>query len=174
MKLVIGAFVVLLVAAVRWWARKHPNRSKQYPDQRRMVKFVPVVGWLLVIVGSLMIPLVIFTDDEDATAMRIACVAILLGGTAFVLMYRNFYVAPRDYEVAFRTVLGKEHVITYTDIAQYNVTPPFVQIKSAKGVKLNLNTSIYDLTPLLRAIEFRDATGRWPVRPQAAPQNMAG
>jgi hypothetical protein len=41
-------------------------------------------------------------------------------------------------------------------------------------VKLNLNTNIYDMTPLLRAIEIRDKTGHWPVRPAAEPQDVVG
>jgi hypothetical protein len=173
-KFIIIGFAVLLIVAVRWWARKHPNRSKEHPDRRRMVKVIPIVGWLAVIVGSLMVPFVIFTDDEDALAMRITCVGILLAGTGFLLMYRNFYVAPRDYEVEFRTVLGKERVITYTDIDRYSAIPPFVYVRSTKGVKLNLNTNIYDMTPLLRAIEIRDKTGHWPVRPAAEPQDVVG
>jgi len=172
-KFVMVAFAVLLIVAVRWWARKHPNRSKEYPDRRRMVKFIPIVGWLAVIVGALLAIFVSFTD-EDALAQYITSVAMLLGGTGFLLMYRNFYVAPREYEVAFRTVLGKERVITYTEIARYSVMPPFVSIKSAKGVKLDLNINIYDMTPLLRAIEIRDATGHWPVHPAVDPQDVVG
>jgi lipid-A-disaccharide synthase-like uncharacterized protein len=171
-KFIIIGFAGLLIVGIRWWARKHPNLSKEHPDRRRMVKVFPIVGWLCVIVGGLMIPFVIFTDDEDAVAMRIACVGILLAGTGFLLMYRNFYVAPREYEVAFRTVLGTERVITYTDIDRYSAMPPFVSVRSTKGIKLNLNTNIYDMTPLLRAIEVRDATGHWPVRPAADPQHV--
>ena len=173
MKFVIVALAVLLIAAGRWWARKHPNRSKEHPDRRRMVKFIPIVGWLTVIVGALLAFFASFTDG-DSLAQYITSVAMLLAGTGFLLMYRNFYVAPGEYEVAFRTVLGKERVITYTEIARYSVMPPFLSIKSAKGVKLDLNINIYNMTPLLRAIEIRDATGHWPVRPAAAPLDIAG
>jgi len=83
-------------------------------------------------------------------------------------MYRNFYVAVRDYEVAFRSVLGTEHVIAYSDIAQYRVQMlkgmPFLTVKSVHGVTLNLNISTYDMTPLLRAIDFHQVTGTWPAR----------
>ena len=51
--------------------------------------------------------------------MRIASVLIALGGVAFLVMYRNFYVAPRADEVAFRTVFGREAVIAYSDIVDY-------------------------------------------------------
>ena len=173
LKFVIIAFAVLLIVALRWWVRKHPNRSKDHLDRRRMVKIFPVFGWLFVIVGSVMFLFAVLTNDNVSGA-SIGCGAIVLIGTVFLLMYRNFYVAPRDYEVAFRTMLGKERVITYTDIDRYGVVPPFVLIRSTQGVKLNLNINIYDMTPLLRAIEIRDATGHWPVRPADAPQDVVG
>ena len=173
LKFAIVAFAVLLIVAGRWWARKHPTGSKEHFDRRRMYKIFPIFGWLFVIVGSVMFLFAVLTN-ENVSGASIGCGAIVLIGTGFLLMYRNFYVAPRDYEVAFRTMLGKERVITYTDIDRYSAMPPFVYIRSAKGVKLNLNTNIYDMTPLLRAIEIRDATGHWPVRPAAAPQDVVG
>ena len=94
---------------------------------------------------------------------------------AFLTMYRNFYVAPRAYEVAFRNVLGKEHVLPYSDIAHYRVRvmkgQPYLTVKSIHGVKLSLNIRAYDMTPLLQAIDFHEATGRWPVRPGATAQD---
>ena len=91
-------------------------------------------------------------------------------------MYRNFYVAPRAYEVAFRSVLGREHVFAYSDIAHYSVGTlkgqQFLTVKSIHGVKLSLNMSAYDMTPLLRAIDFREVTGRWPVRPEVTEQDI--
>jgi hypothetical protein len=98
----------------------------------------------------------------------------LLGGLAFIAMYRNFYVAPRTYEVAFRSVLGKEHVITYSDIAHYSFAmlkgQRFLTVKSIDGVNLSLNASAYDMTPLLRAIDIREGTGFWPVKPEVVMQ----
>ena len=173
LKFAIVAFAVLLIVAGRWWARKHPTGSKEHFDRRRMYKIFPIFGWLCVIVGSVMLLLAIFTDDNVSGA-SIVCGAIVLAGTGFLFMYRNFYVAPREYEVAFRTMLGKERVITYTDIDRYGVVPPFVLIRSTQGVKLNLNINIYDMTPLLRAIEIRDATGHWPVHPAVDAQDVVG
>jgi hypothetical protein len=167
----ITVFTTVSIAAIAWWARKHPNRSKEYPEQVRMPKVLLIFGWLCVSVGLLM-GLFAFTTARAPLGSRIASVAILLGGMAFVAMYRNFYVAPRAYEVAFRSVLGKEHLIAYSDIAHYNVGTlkgqQFLTVKSIHGAKLSLNMSAYDMTPLLRAIDFREVTGRWPVRPEAA------
>ncbi len=98
----ITVFTTMSLAAIAWWARKHPNRSKEYPEQVRMPKVLLILGWICVCVGLLM-GLVAFSSDDarDPIAFRIASVAIFLGGMAFVAMYRNFYVAPRTYEVAF-------------------------------------------------------------------------
>ena len=167
LKLLISALTTAVIAGVVWWARKHPNRSKEYPEQQRMPKFVPAVGWLFLVVGSLM-GLLSFATDDVPLGAKISSVAIVLGGVAFLLMYCNLYVAVRDFEVAFRSVLGNEHVIAYTDIAEYRQQMlkgmPFLMVKSVHGVKLNLNISTYDMAPLARAIDFHQVTGRWPVR----------
>lgn len=172
LKVLIMAFAAMFIAAVAWWARKHPNRSKEYPERVRMPKVVPGVGWLFLVVGLLM-GLVAFTSDHarDPLAFRIASLAVVVGGVVFVLMYRNFYVAPRDFEVAFRSVLGKEHILHYSDIAHYSFQTlkgqPYLTVKSVNGVKLSLNIRAYDMTPLLRAIDFHQVTGHWPARTDA-------
>lgn len=167
LKLLITMFVTLSIAAVAWWARKHPNRSKEYPERVRMPKVIPIVGWLFLCVGLLMGLLSFLTPDAPLGA-RIASAAIFVGGMAFVAMYRNFYVTPRAYEVAFRSVLGTEHVIPYSDITHYSLGmlrgQQFLTVKSIHGAKLSINASAYDMSPLLRAIDFHQVTGSWPVR----------
>lgn len=106
LKILLSVLTTAAVAGVVWWARKHPNRSKEYPQQQRMPKFVPAVGWLFLAVGSLM-GLLSFATADVALGAKISSVAILLGGVLFVLMYRNFYVVPRTYKVVFRSVLGR-------------------------------------------------------------------
>ena len=68
------------------------------------------------------------------------------------------------------------HLFAYSDIGHYTVGTlkgqQFLTVKSVHGVKLSLNMSAYDMTPLLRAIDFRDVTGRWPVRPGATAQDI--
>lgn len=176
LNIAIMVFTTVSIAAIAWWARKHPNRSKEYPERVRMPKVLPIFGWICVAVGLLM-GVFAFTTARAPLGARIAAVAILLGGIAFVAMYRNFYVAPRPYEVAFRSVLGKEHVFAYSDIAHYTVGTlrgqQFLTVKSIHGVKLSLNMSAYDMTPLLRAIDFREVTGRWPVRPEVTNHDIA-
>ncbi|MFC8040233.1 hypothetical protein ACFUOZ_12835 [Paenarthrobacter sp. NPDC057355] len=169
LKIIIMVVVAMFIAAVAWWARKHPNRSKEYPERVRMPKVVPGVGWLFIAVGLLM-GLVAFTSDHarDPLPFRIASVAIVVGGVVFVLMYRNFYVAAREHEVAFRSVFGKEHLLCYSDIARYSFQTlkgqPYLTVKWVNGVKLSLNIRAFDMTPLLRAIDFHQVTGHWPAR----------
>jgi hypothetical protein len=37
-------------------------------------------------------------------------------------------------------------------------------VRAASGARLRLTPNLYDLSPLLRANEFRQHNGRWPVR----------
>ena len=158
--------MTLAIAALAWWARKFPNRSKDYPERVRMPKFIPFLGWLFVAVGLLM-GLLAFSTSEDRLGIGISSAAVLAGGITFIAMYRNFYVAAAKYEVVFRSVLGKEHVLPYREIVHYQVSPlrgqQFLEVRNANGVKLSLNISAYDPGPLLRAIDYHRVTGRWPV-----------
>lgn len=175
LNIVITTLVAVLIAALSWWARKHPNRSREYPEQVRMPKVLQIFGWICVCLG-LLLGLFAFTSARAPLAARIASVAIVVGGMAFLAMYRNFYVAPRAYEVAYRTVLGKEHVLIYSNIAQYRVRmmrgQPFLTVKSKDGVSFTLNIKAYDMTPLMQAIDFHEATGRWPGRTEASAEKF--
>lgn len=165
----------LAIAAVAWWARKYPNRSKTHPERVRIPKVVPIVGWLFVSVGLLM-GLWAFTSVDGPLGARIGSTAIIIGGLAFLAAYRNFYVVPGAYGIAFRSVLGNEHEHLYSDIVHYSagVTKGqrFLTIKFVDGAKLSLNITAYDVTPMLRAIDFHHATGRWPVRTEAPQQDI--
>ncbi|MBS1907531.1 MAG: hypothetical protein JST33_13390 [Actinobacteria bacterium] len=164
--LLVLAVLILVVAAV---SRMRGRRSVGSVRQR-MPKLVLVVGALFVAVGGLL-GLTSFTQqDTDGMLwpMRIASVGILLGGALFLIMYRNFYVEPRVDEIAFRTIWGREAVIVYADIVDYYVRVHGGQlqltVRAASGPRLRLNPNIYDLSPLLRANEFRQHNGRWPLR----------
>ncbi|MDR6867128.1 hypothetical protein J2Y69_001727 [Microbacterium resistens] len=181
LKYVLIALAIVGVIGVAWWARRHPNRSKEHPDRVRMPKLFLVLAALLVAAGFLM-GLAAFTAEDvpDLIPMKIAAVVILLGGLFLLMMYRNWYVAPRADEVAFRTILGREHLIAYTDIVDYRMWMqngrPTLSIRSSTGAKLRLNLRMYDMTPLLMAIEFRRKSGRWPLRGEmvAAPPSGPG
>ena len=94
LNIVITTLVAVLIATISWWARKHPNRSKEYPEQIRLPKVLLIFGWICLCLGLVM-GLFAFTSARAPLAARIASVAIVVCGMAFVAMYRNFYVAPR-------------------------------------------------------------------------------
>jgi len=164
--LLVLAVLILVAAAV---SRMRGRRSVG-PVRQRMPKLVLFVGAVFVAVGALL-GLASFTEhnaDGMLWPMRIASVAIGIAGVVFLMMYRNFYVEPRSDEIAFRTIWGREAVIAYADIADYYVRASGGQlqltVRAASGPKLRLNPRIYDLSPLLRANEFRQHNGRWPLR----------
>ena len=131
-----------------------------------MPKLIAVSGWSFFGLGIL-IGLGGLAADEPLPP-SIAGAGMLLVGLGFLGAYRNFHIEPRPYEIAFRTAFGREHVLPYSDIASYQISymnrREYLQIKSIHGVKLGLDIAIYDVSPLLRAIEHHKATGRWPGR----------
>ncbi|MFJ4165455.1 hypothetical protein ACIPY5_07850 [Microbacterium sp. NPDC089698] len=164
--LVVLAVLILVAAAV---SRMRGRRSVG-PVRQRMPVFVPLVGALFVAVGGLM-GLAAFTEnnaDGMLWPLRIASIAIALAGAAFLLMYRNFYVEPRVDEIAFRTIWGREAVIAYADITDFSVQASGGQfrltVRGSSGPRLRLNPRLFDVSPLLRANEFRQRNGRWPLR----------
>jgi hypothetical protein len=177
LKLVLISCIMLGVTGIGWWARTHPNRSKENPHQVRLPKAVPVVGWLFICVGLLM-GLVAFASPGMPPGARIAAAAIFAGGLTFVAMYRNFYIDPRADEVAFRTALGTEHLVPYSDIARYSLFSSrgqqILTITSIHGAKLSINIGAFDVGPLLQAIEYHQMTGRWPARVGVADPGASG
>lgn len=170
-----------LTACAIWlavWLSRRPNRAKDATGRVRMPRFVAVCGWLLLAVGVLMC-LVAFGSppDDDATAMRIAAVAIAVGGLAFLALYRNFYVIAGPDAVVFRNVWGIERGFAYSDIDGYEMLEQngrrILHVHAATGVSLRADPRMFALEPLLAAIAFYESTGRWPLpgepRPPIAP-----
>lgn len=174
-KIVVTAALTAGAAALAVWLSKRPNRAKKAPGRVRMPKLVPVVGWLFIAVGALMC-LVAFTSppDDDALAMRIASVAILVAGVAFLAMYRNFYVIAGADEVFFRSIWGVEKHIRYVDIDRYEMVErngqQILHVHASTGASLNANPRMYALEPLLSAIAFFQQMGRWPLPGEPRPQ----
>lgn len=167
--------VHIAVAAIAGWlaveaahyARRHPNRDRRDPARLRLLKLFPVVGWVFVVLSIPMILLSDASDDEDRTAMAIASFAILAGGTLFLVMYRNWYVAFGDEEVAFRTLWGVTRSFRYAEIADYTIVGstqgPMLTIRTERGVRLSLNIRMYDASPLLAQLQFHQTHGRWAI-----------
>lgn len=171
LQIAITAGVTLGIALVSWWARKHPNRAKDHPERIRTPKVVPGVGWLFIAAGLLMGLAALSIRNPDI-GMVISSVAIFLGGLAFLWIYRQVYVAPRPYELAFRKIFGPEQVLPYSDIVDYRMQrlkgQPFLWVRFANGVKYSLNVNAFNVAPMMQAIDFHRATGRWPLPVDAA------
>ncbi|MCC3298082.1 hypothetical protein [Arthrobacter caoxuetaonis] len=166
LQIAIPTGMTVSIALISWWARKHPNRSKDHPERIRPPKVVPAVGWLFVAVGLLM-GLAALSIEDPEIGMVISSVAIFLGGLMFLWIYRKVYVAPRQYELAFRKIFGPEHVLPYSDIVDYRMQrmrgQPFLWVRFANGVKYSLNVNAFNVAPMMQAIDFHRATGRWPM-----------
>ncbi|MFJ2506780.1 hypothetical protein [Arthrobacter citreus] len=166
LQIAITTGVTVFIALTSWWARKHPNRSKDHPERIRPPKVVPGVGWLFVAVGLLM-GLAALSIEDPEIGMVISSVAIFAGGLMFLWIYRKVYVAPRQYELAFRKIFGPEQVLPYSDIVDYRMQrmkgQPFLWVRFANGVKYSLNVNAFNVAPMMQAIDFHRATGRWPM-----------
>ncbi len=166
LQIAITTGVTVFIALISWWARKHPNRSKDHPERIRPPKVVPGVGWLFIAVGLLM-GLAALSIEDPELGMVISSVAIFVGGLMFLWIYRKVYVAPRQYELAFRKIFGPEQVIPYSDIVDYRMQrlkgQPFLWVRFANGVKYSLNVNAFNVAPMMQAIDFHRATGRWPM-----------
>ncbi|MDQ4215049.1 hypothetical protein [Microbacterium capsulatum] len=172
LKLLLVAVVIFFAAAAVARMRL-PSRAANRLERQRMPKLVPVIGGLFAAVGAIL-TLNAFTAQDTLGMlwpMRIAVVAMALGGLATVLIYRNFYVSPRADEVRYRTIWGREHAIAYADIASHRLTRTrgrrILTIRSTSGRKLAVNVRRYDMTPLFLAIDFKERHGRWPSRGEA-------
>ncbi|MCC9192123.1 hypothetical protein LOC59_00440 [Arthrobacter sp. zg-Y916] len=166
LQIAITTGVTVFIALISWWARKHPNRSKDHPERIRPPKVVPTVGWLFIAAGLLM-GLATLSIEDPEIGMVISSVAIFLGGLMFLWIYRKVYVAPRQYELAFRKIFGPEQVLPYSDIVDYRMQrmrgQPFLWVRFANGVKYSLNVNAFNVAPMMQAIDFHRATGRWPM-----------
>lgn len=156
-----------LAVEAAYYARKHPNRDRRYPGRLRLMKILPITGWVFVVLG---LPLVLLADasrSEDRVGMAVTAFAILGAGVVFLVMYRNWYVAFEDEQVSFRSLFGVTRSFRYSDIADYAVTRseqgPVLTVRTTRGVRLRLNIRRYDASPLLAQLRFHHATGRWAV-----------
>ena len=82
LQIAITTGVTVFIALISWWARKHPNRSKDHPERIRPPKVVPGVGWLFIAIGLLM-GLAALSIEDPEIGMVISSVAIFLSGLMF-------------------------------------------------------------------------------------------
>lgn len=164
----LTAIAAWLAVEAAHHARKHPNRDGRDPARVRMPRVIMIVGWIFAIASLPMILLSDASRDEDRVGMAIASFAILAAGVLFLAMYRNWYVAFGEEEVTFRTLWGVTRTFRYSDISDHAVRRsdqgPVLTVRTGRGERLSLNIRMYDASPLLAQLQFRQATGRWPVR----------
>lgn len=164
--LLIALVVALVIGMVMRMFRK-PAPQSTGPKQQRMPLVVPLIGWLLLIAG-LGFGLAGFSarPGTDPVPMRIGSVVALVLGLLVLLMHRNRYVQPDADRVRFRTFLGREGTITYRDITTFAVSEngwrSRLQLRAADGTRLRVNPAVFDMSPTLAAIRFKERTGRWP------------
>ncbi|UJP09356.1 hypothetical protein L2X99_13055 [Microbacterium sp. KUDC0406] len=165
--LLIALVAVLVIGMVMRMFRRPTAPQNTGPRQQRMPLFVPLIGWLLLITG-LGLALAGFSarPGTDPMPMRIGAVVSLILGLLVLLMHRNRYVQPDADGVRFRTFLGREKTIAYRDVTAYRVTEAgwrsHLRLRAADGTRMQVNPAVYDMSPVLAAIRFKERTGRWP------------
>jgi hypothetical protein len=165
-----GALTGLLV----WWMAQHPNRSKENPDHQRMPKLIKIFGWVFIVLAIVFARWSLSADEvDDLIGMRVFSFVWLAIGGLLLALYRNWYLAPAADEVTFRTGLGRERRIIYSDIAEYRTryqgSSRRLTVRSSDGTKLAVNLHYFDMSPLLAAIAFKEKNGRWPLRGELTP-----
>ena len=160
--------VAVVIALVIRWMRRRPTAA--IDGGVRLPVVFAVLAWVIVAAGAMM-ALVAFTldDADDPLPMRIASVAMVVGGVGLVLMHRNWRLAVLDDRVFQRTALGRVRCVVYDDIASSSLTraygAPLLQVRSRDGSRIAVNPAAFDVRPLLQAIaagEYHAHTGeRW-------------
>lgn len=165
--LLILLVVALVIGMVVRLFRKPTRPVDTGPKKQRMPLIVPLIGWLLLIAGVGM-GLAGFSAREgtDPVPMRIGSVVALVLGLAVLLLHRNRYVQTGTDGVRFRTLLGRQGEIAYRDVTAYQVSDAGwrsqLRLRTADGTRLRVNPMVFDMSPALAAIAFKERTGRWP------------
>ncbi|WP_223623841.1 hypothetical protein [Microbacterium sp. EST19A] len=150
------ALVVVVVFVRSLFAR--PSQAKARDARIRLPRYVAITAAALVGLGLFASVLGFGSGDmRDPVPFRIASVVLVAAGLVTLLVYRNWYVAPGVDAVAFRTVFGAERVIRYRDIVSHRTSGKgrrrMLVVKSSTGTTLRVNTSAYDMAPLLAVVE---------------------
>lgn len=172
MRLVLVAALVIVVAVVvalvSRWMRRRPTPAVD--GGVRLPVVFAVLGWLIAVVGALMALVAFGLDDaDDPLAMRIASVAMVLGGAGIVVLHRNWRLAVLDDRIYQRTGLGRVRCVAYDDIVASSLRShrgaPILEVRGSDGDRVVVNPASFDVRPLLHAIAARGYAGhtgdRW-------------
>jgi hypothetical protein len=154
----IALGLVLLAGMVARLFRKNKGPVDTGPKMQRMPLIVPLVGWGLLLTGvALGAGGFNARPGIDPTGMRIGSAAALVLGLLVMIMYRNRYVRVGADRVLFRTALGRQGAIAYRDVVESKVTDAGrlsnVQVQAKDGTRMRVNSAVFDVAPLLAAIQ---------------------
>ncbi|MFL4472674.1 hypothetical protein ACIPVK_01600 [Paeniglutamicibacter sp. MACA_103] len=162
----IGIAVFALVRFIGWSSKRWPNKDKKIKEAIRQPKIVPVVGWMVLLVGLLLILTSSSSSLEsgDALPMRVCGIVLFLAGSFLVFIYANWYVIIREDEVVLRTAFRYVRTIRYDDIERYVYMRrgilTYLKVWSIHGVVIELNPRTFDVSPIVAALESRNAAGK--------------
>lgn len=154
--LIAIAVALLLVIVARAFRRVKPSPVKAASRRQRMPVLFGLIGAVLLAAGFVM-ALASFASryTHDLLPMRIAAVALFVAGLGTLLAYRNWYLETGSDAVRYRTVLGREKRIAYSDIVECQTVKSAgrerVIVRSRDGHKLSVDARRYDMSPVITA-----------------------
>ncbi|MGF2949253.1 hypothetical protein [Microbacterium alcoholitolerans] len=158
LKVVIIAIAValLVVIVARAFRRVKPSPAKAASRRQRMPVLFGLVGAVLLAAGFIM-ALASFTSryTHELLPMRIAAVVLFAAGLGTLLAYRNWYLETGTDAVRYRTVLGREKRIAYSDVVGCETVKSAgrerVIVRSRDGQRLSVDARRYDMSPVIAA-----------------------
>lgn len=166
--MVLTVAVLALIALAGRWMRRRPTPAVD--GGVRLPVVLAVLGWLIAGAGAIMALVAFGLDDaDDPLPMRIASVAMVLGGAGIVVLHRNWRLAVLDDRIYQRTGLGRVRCVVYDDIVASSLRShrgvPALEVRGGDGDRVVVNPASFDVRPLLQAIAARGYVGhtgdRW-------------
>lgn len=158
LKIVLLAVALVVVVVLVRSLFTRPSPAKAADVRIRLPRSVAYAAAALLALGLLAGMLGFGSGDmRDPVPFRIASVVLVAAGLVVLLVRRNWYLAPGTEAIAFRTVFGVERAIRYRDIVSHRTSGSgrrrMLVVKAADGTRLRVNTSAYDVAPLVAAVE---------------------
>jgi heme/copper-type cytochrome/quinol oxidase subunit 2 len=161
----IAVAVLALITFIGWSSTRRPNRDKKLKEAIRQPKIVAIIGWVVLLLGLLfvLVPSSSEVESGDALPMQICGFVLFLVGSFLVFIYANWYLIIREDEVELRTAFRYVRTIRYHDVERYlylrRGIQPSLKVWSIHGVVIELNPRTFDVTPIVAALEARNAAG---------------
>ena len=161
-------FSIVFTTGFGMWAKRRPNLDKVTKGAVRQPKVIPIFGWILLVAGALLfllsIPLIM--ESSAGIGPLASGAGMMAFGGVFLLIYKNWYVLVGPDEIVNRSVFGKIKRIRYDSIRRYSFTTngvvPMVNVWGLDGVGISVNSSAFNVDPLLDVLEHHLHHGVWP------------